>query len=806
MTRLAVPLVLLLICSSPLHAQQPAARPELGGPLVNDYSQQLLQDLPSGDNLFSVLEVLQPTLITDRFTGGGLSVGQPARVGGFLPSWTQTLFQIDGVNVTDPTGIGAPLFLPDLAFIGRMRVRTGMMSGGEPWSGLSVDLAPVASGNAWGGLFEAGTARGALTTDGPATGAPTLARTTTWDRSSFVASGPLAAGRGGAVLGISGATASRVDRREPAATGRQVSGFGSLRLDLTSEDQLRAIGWIQRRDAPLDQRAVLRLPDAGTTFTSLHTQAVWERRSAARSIRAHTSFSQRSGTVDTGALAQNGIMERLVDGPPQAFSLLSNQTVRLWSAGATYAPRLVVGDRTHDVYASADILRASVRTPQSFQGVVGELVDGVPARVWSFAPAGVESSRASTTFGATVGDRVAIGPRVSVDASLRIESLSGSARGAADGISWTNLLPHAAARLALTEDGRLSAFGAYSRYGDRLLLDYLAIGDPAASTATARDWQTAPDALSLTSLGAIVSRWGPGTGGDPSFTTIDPSLRRPTTDEFLVGIEARPREHMLLRFTGVARRQNNLLGLVNTGVTAAAYDTFEVTDPGGKALDASDDKVLTIYDRRPSSFGLDRYRLTNPGQDAAFKGFEITLGYTSDRFTLLGGGTAGMAEGSGASRGFGPLENDQTILGELFANPNAATLARGRLFTDRAYTGKLAAIVALPSDVRVGLIARYQDGQPFSRVRVFTDLRQGAEAIRGFASGDSRFMFIGTLDVRVQKRVALRRGSVAVFLDGYNVLNMSNSVEEDVARAVDVRIPTAIQPPRTLQVGIRLGF
>jgi hypothetical protein len=45
-----------------------------------------------------------------------------------------------------------------------------------------------------------------------------------------------------------------------------------------------------------------------------------------------------------------------------------------------------------------------------------------------------------------------------------------------------------------------------------------------------------------------------------------------------------------------------------------------------------------------------------------------------------------------------------------------------------------------------------------------------------------------------------------LYLDGYNLLNMSSSVEEDVAAPPDVRIPTAIQRPRSIHLGVRFGF
>lgn len=802
-------LLLALSCPAFVSAQSPASSLDQSRPVVTDYSQSLLRDLPSADNPFSVLEVLQPTLITDRFTGGGLSLGQPARVGGFGPSWTQTLFQVDGVNITDPTGSGMPLLFPDLSFIGQMRVRTGTLTGTQPRLGLTVDITPVSGGDTWGGTIDAGTTRGGMAAAGPAVGAPALAAIDQWDRASLVAGGPFAGGRHRAVLGAAYGSAAQFDRRLAAAQSRLASALGGLTLQSGAQDQVRLLGWVQRRETPLEQRGVLRGGDAAQAFTAVHGQGVWERGGARPTLRAFAGMTRRSGSLDEGVSGTNGIMERLLDGPPQQFTALADQAVLAWSGGAAFMPRVQRGGVTHDLHAGIDASGGRASSERFYSGVIGELVGSVPARVWSLRPgAAASSTRSSLVLGATVADRVALGSRVTVDAGLRLESVTGSAAGAAQDISWQSLLPHASVEARLTERGRISAFGGYTRLADRLLLDYLAVGDPGAPTALVSRWNTQPNVLSLTALGPLVSRVGPGTGGDPAFSAIDSGLQRPVTNEFIVGIEAKPGDAWLFRFTGVARRQTNLLGLVNVGVPAATgYDTFTVADPAGNVLDPADDRILTVYDRRPASFGRDRYLLTNPVQEPLdFKGLEVTVGYTARRVTFIVGGTAGMATGTAPSRGFGALENDPGVLGEAFTDPNAGALARGRLFTDRAYTGKLATVFALPGAIRLGVIARYQDGQAFSRVQVFPALRQGADAVRAFPSGDSRFMFVGTLDARLQKRFGTGARSVTLYADGYNLTAMNESVEEWAAQRPDDRVTTAIQPPRSFHVGLRVGF
>ena len=140
------------------------------------------------------------------------------------------------------------------------------------------------------------------------------------------------------------------------------------------------------------------------------------------------------------------------------------------------------------------------------------------------------------------------------------------------------------------------------------------------------------------------------------------------------------------------------------------------------------------------------------------------------------------------------------------SSTNAQTFSRTRPFADRAYTGKLAGVVRFPSDIRLGVIARYLDGQPFSRIVVVDDLNQGAEGVRAYADGGTRFTFIGTVDMRLQKGFAVAGTRLDAILDIYNLPNMSLEVEEDVVTGPSFRTVTAVQPSRSVHIGVRWGF
>jgi hypothetical protein len=353
----------------------------------------------------------------------------------------------------------------------------------------------------------------------------------------------------------------------------------------------------------------------------------------------------------------------------------------------------------------------------------------------------------------------------------------------------------------LTDTDGLALFASYRRSAYQLPLNVLAIGDPSAPVADVSVWK------GTSSSGPLIARVGPGTGGDASLTQIDPQLRRPITDELVLAVESRLTRGLQLQLARVTKREKDLMGLVNTGLAASSYSSFQVPDPS--FLPGSDDggPQVTVYNRPPDSYGRDRYLLTNQDVDPVRSwGLEVSVRASTDRYVLLGGAALTWAVGPAAAVGFLPTENDQNVLGNLFVDLNSATQARGQLFQDRSHVAKLAGIYHFPRRIHLGAIARYQDGQPFSRVVIVPNLTQGTTAVRAYKNGGTAFTYTGTLDIRLQKLFVAGRSEVAAIVDIYNLPNMGKEVSEYVVSGPMFRRPTALQPPRTGVIGLRVTF
>jgi hypothetical protein len=426
--------------------------------------------------------------------------------------------------------------------------------------------------------------------------------------------------------------------------------------------------------------------------------------------------------------------------------------------------------------------------------------------VWSYGYAGPVSRWHETAVAAFAADRIDA-RRLTAEAGVRVDTVSGYAIGAPEGITWHSFSPRLAARWTPFGE-RLAIIGGYGRYHYQLPLSYFAFGDPAGPQGSAYRW-TDPNGdriFQTAERGALVSRLGPGSSDGRAM--IDPGLRRPGAHEYVIGTEVLVNPTLIVRFVGIARREDHLVAAPDVGAPASDYNVSYVSDPGLDFGQTYDDQQLPIYNRQPSSFGQDRYVLSNPGNlTAGYEGFDLTVEKRiTGRWQLLFGAAACRSRGSAGNRGFQSFENDQGVIGEFLTDPNATRVAEGRLFFERGYTIKTSTIYRGPRDIRFAVAARYQDGQHFARMLIVPGLNQGTEAIQALPNGKTRYTFAMTIDARVEKGFRVGRYRLGGVLEAFNLLNTRNEVEEDVISGPAFRTPTAWQPAPVVRVGLKVGF
>ena len=775
-------------------AQTP--QPPLDDSVTDTLEGRALQELPVADDLFGVLETMHAAVISDRFSPGGLSAAQPVRVGAYMNSWTQTAFRIGDVDITSADG-GIPLLVPPLLFWERIGVTTGGIPADSSTPGLLISLEPKRPSETWSAVVDAFGSPSSFAAR-PAGPVPAVARPDGWMQGGAVASGPIVRDRLGVLLSAAWNRSSQFDRGRAIAGDAGSSSVFSHLLFTHARDDLSTVAWLQKIRYP----STGRVPYAGARSsdhdTSAHVQSSWEHPVGTRvSWRAFGAFTARARNA---ALPVDGpaTIERLIDGPVPVLVEDGGGVEHRWTLGLRFSGDNSVSGHTQRVRAGLETGGVQADVTPSYPSIIRERVDGLPARLWTYT-APRESHRSETTLAGFVADRVDVSNQLTVDAALRFDGVTGAARGAAQGVTWRTWLPHVGASWAASEVAHLGVFGNVGRTADRLNPATLASGDPAAPVADVYRWNGSD-------AGPLVARAGPGLGGDTTLTTIDPHLERPITDEIDIGIESVPLQSLRIRLTEIVKRESHALAQLDAGAPTSSYTVFGIPDPGGSFEDPRDDQILPVYDRLPSSFGRDRYVLANSPDAATFGGLALSVRASTNRLFLFASAAEGHAHAEPGNRGFRASENDLGVVGELFANPNATTHQHGEPFTSRAKMVKISGVYRFAHGVSVGVIARYQDGQPFARMVVVPGLNQGPEAVRAIFNGRSRFTYTGTLDIRMQKEFSRGGRRTSVVVDVYNLPDMRKEVEEYVVTGPSFRTETLVQPPRTVVVGLRFSM
>lgn len=293
--------------------------------------------------------------------------------------------------------------------------------------------------------------------------------------------------------------------------------------------------------------------------------------------------------------------------------------------------------------------------------------------------------------------------------------------------------------------------------------------------------------------------------GGPDLTTVDAKLPRPRTYELTLGIEKRFRNGFV-RVSGYQRWERDLLQTVNVGIARDSYEPFLVHDVGPDGvLGTADDRDFTVYDQK-AQFGEDRFLLTQPpGLSSSSQGVDLLLGFDQGRLSWRLSGRAYRDVGSG-NVGNEVTQNDTGVLGDLFDDPNTLTNSEGRLFFDRAFTGKLSLTVQAPAGILAGAAVRYWDGQPFARHLFFPDLGQGFTVVQAFPRGRLRYTYNMTVDLRVEREFPVGSFRVAAAIEAFNLLNQTLEVQENVQSGTRFRDPILVQPARTFVLEGRLRF
>lgn len=375
-------------------------------------------------------------------------------------------------------------------------------------------------------------------------------------------------------------------------------------------------------------------------------------------------------------------------------------------------------------------------------------------------------------------------------------------------ITWFNLSPRFGIILPLSKSRTSALKISLARYFFSLPLRFLTYGNPSSLGGLVYSWTdlNADNQFQEGEAGALLRREG------PFFSGIDSDLKRPYTNEFSISFNHTFGSNWFLTVGGFYRENRNLIETLNTGVPFSAYQPVSFFDIGDDRIpNTRDDLEFTIYNQNIGTLGQDLFLLTNPDSEtrvSKYHGLDVTLvkKYSSN-FTFFLSLRAIRAVGS-TSPGNTEWENDDGIIGTLYDNPNTLINAEGRLRFDRGYIVTIGANFMAPFGIRVGCAVKYYDGQPFARKIIVTGMNQGPFIIQAHPRGVARYEYNRTLDIRLERPLNFGQTRMRIILDAFNLLNRNLATEENewTGPEFPLRFATEIQSPRVFRLGLVLEF
>jgi hypothetical protein len=797
--------------------QQPPARPRDMRVSKRDrtaygtrFNAAAIDMLPESNGVYGLIERSDPLVITERMEGGG-AYPEPQRLGASGASWTQTTFRLGDADITDPDRTGYAMLYPNLDALEAVSVTTAGMHPDSYGSGTAVMLVPRMPSPTWRRTFQFEGSPPAFQSVNPLPDAASIGRLRSAAGGSFVISGPISDKLG---IHLAGALdrSTRLERtRTLALASRTQSVSAHVVYKANERDEMRLFAQTDRLAFPVTGRAALVDSSLEQEERSSLLSATWDRHArSGMAWSANLSYAYGSGTPALAGTAVTGTMERLRDGPVYELAAAApgrrHRTSLHWRGDSGEVKWLGLR-HLPEFGGSASWTRAAREAPGS--STIGELVDNTPARVWQYSSDGASLRWGGVEAALWATNEIPITSRIDIDLGIRAATSSVSRDDNPATITWRALSPSIMGTYRAIGNGWLTFLAGYARYSSRLPLSYLAYGDPHALTGSVYRWNDLNQDRRFQSneQGVRIAAVGPCCANGVANSIAD-DLRAPRTREVRAALQTRLAEHLVLRLGGTDRRSYGWIQPVNSAHRPSNFSLTHVEDPALDMLLDVDDQLLPIFNRLPASFATDSYHLQNVEHNSARDhGLDLVLERQyNGRWGMLIGATAHKSEGIGGNRGYRPDENDQGVLGEVFSGPNEETFARGRLFFERGYVIKWSAIYQLPYGLRGGTAARYQDGQHFNRVVLAPAVQQGLDFIPALPRGLTRYTYAFTLDTRLEKQLRAGTGRASVILDVFNLLNTNNEVEEDEVTGVAFRASTAVQPPRSVRLGIRVTF
>ena len=419
--------------------------------------------------------------------------------------------------------------------------------------------------------------------------------------------------------------------------------------------------------------------------------------------------------------------------------------------------------------------------------------------------------------------------RTTVSVGLRFDGYSGSVRATSvkagtyaparsfpgqPGPTFNNFVPRIAVVHDLLGNSKIALKAAYGRYDNVPSTGWFSAISQAGLGGSIYRWNNPTNApYSPSQVGALVSTFG------GSITSLDPHVQRPHTDEWVAGIDTGLIPNVRLSVDFTYRQEGNLLGVINTGVPFSSFSPVLVPDPGPTGTGTG---TIQVFNQNPATIGHDKLLITNPsGYTEGFHGLDVVAQRRFNKWQMLASvsyshqSTSALAVNANSLSAGDQESSGNSTTASPFLNPNfLINNSGGPTLYNRPFMFRSSGSYSLPLGFQVSGVFKTESGIAWTRVLTASKevngmaLAQGSVTVYAEPRGRERLPELTTFDLRGNKtfRFVKEQQSLKVMADIFNLFNTNTTTSINGATGAKYGYPLTILGPRILRLGVSYNF